>query len=287
MEVSEQALEPLERAIHHKLIPAITGRSSPNDSIIRLFALPYWPGGLAIMQPSTIIRQYETPRFITAPIVQLIKGGIHALGDALDIVRKRKNQSRSSNRRGQSDALSSVIADSSPTFVRTIDLARERGASSWLTCKPLRRYGFNLTKCEFRDGLCLRDGWTLQRLPSSCVCGVTASVSHLLSCPVGGFPSIRHNEIRDVTASLLKIICNNVAIEPSLQPLTGERLRYRTAITEDQARLDIGVSGLWGSRFERTLIDVRVFNPHAASNRTAPLATVYHRHEQEKRRKYE
>ena len=93
---------------------------------------------------------------------------------------------------------------------------------------------------------------------------MTASVSHLLSCPVGGFPSIRHNEIRDVMASLLKIIlCNNVAIEPSLQPLTEERLRYRTAITEDQARLDTGVSG-------------------AASNRTAPLATIYHRHEQEK-----
>ena len=66
---------------------------------------------------------------------------------------------------------------------------------------------FNLTKGEFRDGLCLRYGWTPQRLPSSCVCGVTASVSHLLSCPVGGFPSIRHKEIRDVTASLLKIIC--------------------------------------------------------------------------------
>ena len=99
-----------------------------------------------------------------------------------------------------------LLSRSSPTFVRTIDPTRERGASSWLTCKPLRRYGFNLTKGEFRDGLCLRYGWTPQRLPSSCVCGVATSVSHLLSCPVGGLPSIRHNEIGDVTASLLKII---------------------------------------------------------------------------------
>ena len=183
--------------------------------------------------------------------MQRIKGGIHALGDALDVVWKKKNQSRSSSRRGLSDALSSVIADSSPTFVRTIDLARERGASSWLTCKPLRHYGFNLTKGEFRDGLCLWYGWTPQRLPSSCVCGVTASVSHLLSCPVGGFPSMRHNEIRDITAWLLKIACNNVANEPSLQSLIGEQLHYRTAITEDSIKamngdpLDLGL-GIWG-----------------------------------------
>ena len=75
--------------------------------------------------------------------------------------------------------------------------------------------------------------------------------------------------------------------EPMLQPLTGESLRYKWAITEDHARLDVAASGLWGSRFERTFIDVRVFNPHARSYRPAPRTTVYQRHEQEKRRKYE
>ena len=67
--------------------------------------------------------------------------------------------------------------------------------------------------------------------------------------------------------------------------MSGER--YRTAIQDYQARLDVGVSGLWGSRFERTLIDVRVFNPYAPSNRASPLDTVYQRHEREKKRKYE
>ena len=51
--------------------------------------------------------------------------------------------------------------------------------------------------------------------------------------------------------------------------------------------LDVAVSGLWGSRFERTLLDIRVFNPHARSNRSAPHTTVYRRHEKEKRRCYE
>ena len=41
---------------------------------------------------------------------------------------------------------------------------------------------------------------------------------------VHGFPSIRHNEIRDLTANLLTEVCNDVCIEPDLQPLSGEVL---------------------------------------------------------------
>ena len=36
-----------------------------------------------------------------------------------------------------------------------------------------------------------------------------------------------------------------------------------------------------------TLIDIRVFNPHSRSNRSAPHTIVYQRHEKEKRRHYE
>jgi hypothetical protein len=38
-------------------------------------------------------------------------------------------------------------------------------------------------------------------------------------CHMGGFPTIRHNKIRDITATLLtEVSCNNVAIEHPLQP---------------------------------------------------------------------
>ena len=79
----------------------------------------------------------------------------------------------------------------------------------------------------------------------------------------GGFPIIRHNEIRDVTANLLFEVCNDVKIEPGLQALTGEVLSGASAIGDDGARLDISVNGLWGGRHEKTFIDVRIFNPHA------------------------
>ena len=93
-------------------------------------------------------------------------------------------------------------------------------------------------------------------------------------------------ELRDVSANLLKRVATNVAVEPRLQPLTGERLQYRTAITDDQARLDVVSSGVWGGRFERVFLDVRVFNPFAQSNRTSSLTSTYQRHEKEKRRHY-
>ena len=53
----------------------------------------------------------------------------------------------------------------------------------------------------------------------------------------------RHNEIRDVTASLLGEVTQNVEIEPSLQPLTGEVLRGRGVSMEDAARVDVKCTG--------------------------------------------
>ena len=41
-------------------------------------------------------------------------------------------------------------------------------------------------------------------------------VDHAMTCNSGGFPTIRHYEIRDLTASLLSEVCHNVAIEPHL-----------------------------------------------------------------------
>jgi hypothetical protein len=96
-----------------------------------------------------------------------------------------------------------------------------------------------------------------------------------LFCPKGGFPSIRHNEVRDTVAGWLSEVCSDVCIEPTLQPLSGESLNGASACTEDGARLDIVANGFWGNRYERTYLDVRVFNPLAPSNRQQSLAATY------------
>ena len=43
-----------------------------------------------------------------------------------------------------------------------------------------------------------------------CVCVSAVSVEHALICKCGGFPSLRHNEVRDITADLLTETCPNV-----------------------------------------------------------------------------
>ena len=40
----------------------------------------------------------------------------------------------------------------------------------------------------------------------------------------GGFPTLHHNELRDLTATLLTEVCTNVAVEPLLQQLSREEL---------------------------------------------------------------
>ena len=53
----------------------------------------------------------------------------------------------------------------------------------------------------------------------------------------------------------------------------------RSANTTIGARLDVAASGLWGGRRERTLMDVRVFNPFAPSNRNTTLDQCFRKHE--------
>ena len=110
---------------------------------------------------------------------------------------------------------------------RCLELSLEKGASSWLTALPIQDHGFTLHKSAFRDAVCLRFGWELKQLPSHCLCGKPLNVEHALSCPTGGFPIIRHNEIRDITASLMTEVCHSVSVEPLLQPLTGNSCLQR------------------------------------------------------------
>ena len=168
-----------------------------------------------------------------------------------------------------------------------LDLAVERGASSiWLTALPLDEYGFALHKSAFQDALALRYGWLLLCAPTHCACGTSFSVEHALSCPKGGLPSIRHNEIRDLTATLLTEVCSQVATEPELQPVSQEDFSMSAANVQDGARLDIIMTGFWGGRSERGFVDVHVFNPFAPSNAASSLSACY-KHENSKKRAYD
>ena len=101
---------------------------------------------------------------------------------------------------------------------------------------------FTLNKGEFRDALKLRYDWENADKPSICVCGAVVNVDHAMVYRRGGFIVQSHNELRDLEADMLSMVCNDVEIEPVLQELTGESLPSG-ANRAPGARLDIHARG--------------------------------------------
>ena len=102
-------------------------------------------------------------------------------------------------------------------------------------------------------------GGTGQYTKSMCVWKESHSGA-CLTCPTGGMPTLRHKDLRDLTADLMSEVCPNVYTEPELQPLSGEVLHF------------------W-EKSQDALFDVRGFNPFASTNCSQSLTATYQHHE--------
>ena len=234
---------------------------------------------------------FDQAAAIIAPMVRHIcsegSSAVSSFTDALALQGKELVEGRKRRADALQRKANNIFGQLDPHGQRAMSLAQEKGASIWLTAVPIDEHAFALSRGDFRDAICLRYGWKPPHMPSHCSDGEPFTVEHALGCSRGGYVSLRHNEVRDLLTDLLsESSCHNVTAEPHLQPLRGERLRSPRAITSDEARLDIQAGGFWGRRHEVAFFDVRVFNPHANSYRTLPLAQVYRKHEAEKRGNY-
>ena len=147
-----------------------------------------------------------------------------------------------------------------------IEMASEKGASNWLTALQLKRYGFTLTKAEFRDGLYIRYNIEAKNTPINCPCGEKFTLSHALHCAKGGgYTHMRHIEIRDTFDKIMHDVCFDVEVERTLQLLQGESFIHITTSTDKNPRLDIKTNGLWRSWFSGYFFDAKIFNPFAKS----------------------
>ena len=82
-------------------------------------------------------------------------------------------------------------------------------------------------------------------MPTKCVCGSNFDLNQACLCKKGGFVSNGHDELGNITASLLGEVCKNVCAEPDLSALSGETLIPKTASKSSEARLDISARGVW------------------------------------------
>ena len=220
---------------------------------------------------------------MTSPLVEHIVAQTHQLPDEFLI-----ESGRQAVKRGKAEELSGIAANLKQIVPRktkrALELAQEKGSSVWLTVLPLQEQGFNLSKREFRDAVKLRYDWPFDDIPSVCACGENFTVDHAMICKRGGFVIQRHNELRDLEADLLSMVCSDVEVEPVLQDITEEQLSRGSNRAQD-ARLDIRARGFWDPQ-SSAFFDVRVCHPNAESYKDQEPQQIYRIHENDKKRLY-
>lgn len=284
---------PLETAIRTTFLPAaVNNHFTPLHR--ERFSLPCRNGGLGIENPcATADLEHQRSLVATAPLSEIIieqnttinEERIVSLAKRLKVAKEEVAHAKTMTNKKH---LASVAEKLCPDQLRLHEELCKRGSSTWLTSLPLAEHGFNLNKSEFWDALALRYDLALHEFPTHCACGKINSIEHCLSCARGGYVNLRHNQIRDLTANLLlEAGCSDVVIEPHLLPLTGETLKYESAIKTDEARLDVAARGVWSKTdMSKLFIDVRIFNSRAPTNKCLSVEKVLKKHEDEKKRAY-
>ena len=284
----EDYLQPLEDTIYNEFVPSLFG-CKVNDVVRKLIALPPKLGGMGITNPKEIAnKEYKNSIRLTEKLTKMIVNQ-DRFGDIEENVIMEIKKSIAKEREiKQKEQLKEILDNKelTETEKKKIEICQEPGASNWLTALPLREAGFSLNKQEFRDALAIRYNIPIKGLPQTCTCGMDFTCDHAMICKKGGFISLRHNDLRDITYELLSEVCKGVENEPMLQQLTGETMRYQTAKTENKARMDVSALGFW-CRDQRAFFDIRVFDPVAPSHAKQSLEAAHSTQEKDKCRLYE
>ena len=283
--IKEELLR-LDETISNKFIPSIIENKICGNNERHLLSLPTKLGGMGIPIFSEISEnEYQNSSRLTKEHVSLIlrqERSYEIQHESLNDIKKKIKQER---QKYHQEKLVTIRSKMTREQCRLNDINVEQGASTWLTTLPLEDEGYMLNKQEFWDLINIRYGWPLSRTPATCACGSHFNIQHALSCKKGGFITLRHNRLRNITANLLKEVCHDVRIEPTLQRLTGEEFEQRTANTSDDARLDVAARGFWTAG-QIAFFDLRVFYSNATRYANQSLQQCYASNETEKKRKY-
>ena len=174
--------------IRTQFIPTLIGRAI-SDLERRIFSLPTRYEGLGILNPvANAESEFEYSEKITQPLAHLIAAQSTNLNELdEDAQNKLLGQVKKMKAEVFEEEVIEIKILLDETAKRYFELASEKGASSWLTALPLKKFGYILNQQEFRDALCLRYGSHIQGLPSKCACGSANNLNHVLICKKGGY----------------------------------------------------------------------------------------------------
>ena len=268
-------LQPVEDAIRHQFIPAISEGRSCNDLEREILSLPVKMGGMGLIDLTKISEvEFKTSMRSTVNLVNKI---VNQNTKEVKELSSTNIEATSIGRKEFYDQKLVVMKEKMSTNqLKALDIACTHGASVWLSSLPLKDENFCLTKREFFDAVYLRYGWDMTKLPTDCVCGAKFQVNHALQCKVGGFIHLRHNELVNETAKLAASVCKDVEKEPIL---------LRRSENDPDIRADISMRSFW-QRQQKAFVDVRVFYPYARSYANQNLSNTFSKMEKEKKKKY-
>ena len=246
-----EQLKTLQHVTRQEFIPAILNRMhSCTDELREILTLPPKFGGMEIPDMTKnadseyCYSQLATKKLMAALVEQ------HKIYKEDTTVTKATKSSITRHRHTRNDELKkNILSIMSESGKLTMELASEKGASSWLTALPVQQFRYLLNKQQFTDAVCLRYNLTLKDCPKVCACGHDNSVNHALVCKLGGYMSMQHNWLRDTFVRLMKSAkCSDVQTEPRLLPVNNYNLPSGTLLG-DQARLDISARSVWKGHF--------------------------------------
>ena len=251
LEFSAEQLQRLDDTVTEHFLPALTGKRTFMADDLFLLRLPCRLGGIGLPYFKEIATsQLQASQVITCSQVDEIihqhdREWQHHSCDFVDQLARCERASAVKSSKKASAASFAALREAvdRPWLVVWMSCPAKAPLPAGLTALPHKEHGFHLSKQKFRDGLALRYDWPLLDVPMKCACRVLFSTAHAMCFPRGGFPTIRHNEVRDMVGELLTEVCHAVAIEPQLAPLSGEVFTAALANTAEDARAD--VRGFW------------------------------------------
>ena len=254
-------LQPIENIIWVEFITFLFEERTCYDEERQLLFLQVKLGGMGITNITSISDiEYQNSKKTTKNLVHKIKKKEPVLTSANSSNQQEKFKSSTEF---YDNLLRNIRSKMAPTQLKANDTATSDGASIWLSSLPL-------TKRKFFDAVLLRCGWELKHLPHECICKAKCNIDHALTCKTGGFVTLRHNEIVNVTVDMLSMVCKDVRKEPALST---------TPDSIDELWSEIIVRSFW-QRLQRTFVDVRAFY-----YRNQSLATTMKTMENQNKRK--
>ena len=149
----------------------------------RLLSLRTKYGGLAISifhEQADV--KYNNSRRITAELTSLIT--VQQMEYTVDelAIKKIKLEIKNEKENAYKYIMEHLKEKMSKKSKQLLQLSTEKSVFNWLTMLPIAEYGFELSKQQFCDSICLRYGWEISKLATTCPCGSKFDIQHSMSC---------------------------------------------------------------------------------------------------------